>query len=82
MIEYKGHKGLKRRKTGGSVKAEPVKGSEGNKKVLAAASEGLKGGGHIAGGAREGGLGRKRGGGVGADQNPFSSAHKRGGKCE
>ena len=83
MAEYKGHKGLKHRKAGGSIKAEPAKssGPEGNKKVLAAAREGLKGGGHIAGGASEGGLGRKRGGGVGADQSPFSSAHKRGGKC-
>ena len=102
MAEYKGHKGLHHRKSGGGIKDESAKhgqgdskaegkhlrpgGStgkpEGNKKVLQAAQEGLKGGGHIAGGAHCGGLGRKRGGEAGADKNPFSSAHKRGGKCE
>ena len=70
--------------------------AEGNKKVLHEAHEGLKGGGHIAGGAHSGGLGRKRGGSahghhgphrahggeVGADKHPVSSAHKHGGKCE
>jgi len=74
---------------------------EGNKKVFEEAHEGLKGGGHIAGGAHHGALHRKRGGEahhghhghhharggeVGADKHPFSSAHssahKRGGKCE
>ena len=62
-------------------------GAEGNKKVLQEAHEGLKGGGHIAGGSHSGGLGRKRGGraqggAAGADKHPFSSAHKAGGKCE
>jgi hypothetical protein len=70
--------------------------AEGNKKVLHEAHEGLKGGGHIAGGSERGGLHRKRGGKahgehghhrahggeVGADKHPFSSAHKHGGKCE
>jgi hypothetical protein len=61
--------------------------AEGNKRVLAEAHEGLKGGGHIAGGSHGKGLGRKRGGrahggGVGADTHPFSSAHKHGGKCD
>ena len=53
----------------------PVSGPLGNKNVLAEAKKGLACGGHIAGGA-SGKLGRKRGGGVGADKSPFSSAAK------
>lgn len=49
-------------------------GEMGNKNVLRDAKEGGSSG-HIAGGA-SGKLGRKRGGGVGADKNPFSSAAK------